>query len=165
MACEFSRGGGSEASMGGQRLYFGQISCSVGMASHGIFSTSNSMIAAQLVHHNYGAGLYSFISFRTTLREERSAEPICYIVANGISWRDDERRQVLARRGVSPWARMGGCRLTPCLSHVFAAEDRTSVIWDSWVLNWSKFLDTDRNGILSNVRLSQTGFLMESDIW
>ena len=151
--------------MGGQRLYFGQISCSVGMASHGIFSTSNSIIAAQLVHHNYGAGLYSFISFRTTLREERSAEPICYIVANGISWKNGERRQVLARRGVSPWARMGGCRLTPCLSHVFAAEDRNSAIWDIWVLNCPKFKDSALNSILSNVRLSQTGFLTESGIW
>ena len=77
--------------MGGQRLYFGQISCSVGMSSHGIFSISNSIIAAQLVHRNYGAGLYSFISFRTTLREERSAEPICYIVVNGFSWAKDGR--------------------------------------------------------------------------
>ena len=67
--------------------------------------------------------------------------------------------------GRFPLGENGGCRLTPCLSHVFAAEDRNSAIWDIWVSNWPKFKDSDRNSILSNVRLSQTGFLTESGIW
>jgi hypothetical protein len=164
MACEFSRGGGSEASMGGQRLYFGQISCSVGVASRGI--SPFPIPLSQLSWCITIMALAYILSSHFGPRCEKSAAPNQFSTSSPMVFLGRMAKDGrFSPDGAFPLGREWGVSSDAVSFARFRGRRPKFGHWGHLGIKLAKIQRQWSKQHFSNVRHSQTGFLTESGIW